>query len=306
VGISVFPDDAEDAESLMKNADLAMYRAKEQGKNTFEVFSADLAARGNAMRNMENALRSAVVRNEFELYFQPKVTLATGKVMGAEALLRWHHPSRGLISPGEFMTLAEETGLIHEIGDWVVDAACAVLRRWQQIGLGELTLAVNLSAGQFRASQLAPRVKERVLREKCDPRFLELEITETGMLRDPEGVGRTLAELREFGVRVAIDDFGTGYSSLSHLKRFPIDTLKVDKTFVAGIDSDRGDHAIVAAVIALARALEIDVVAEGVETEAQLDALKTLGCDAFQGYLFSRPIPAEAFESLARANLAKP
>jgi EAL domain-containing protein (putative c-di-GMP-specific phosphodiesterase class I) len=153
---------------------------------------------------------------------------------------------------------------------------------------------------------LAPRVKERVLREKCDPRFLELEITETGMLRDPEGVGRTLAELREFGVRVAIDDFGTGYSSLSHLKRFPIDTLKVDKTFVAGIDSDRGDHAIVAAVIALARALEIDVVAEGVETEAQLDALKALNCDAFQGYLFSRPIRAEAFESLARANLAKP
>ncbi|MBL8512515.1 MAG: PAS domain-containing protein [Betaproteobacteria bacterium] len=300
VGISVFPDDAEDAESLMKNADMAMYRAKEQGKNTFEIFSADLAARGNAMRSMENALRSAVVRNEFELYFQPKVALVSGKVVGAEALLRWHHPTRGLISPGEFMPLAEETGLIHEIGDWVIDAACTELRRWQQNALGEFTLALNLSAGQFRASQLAPRVMERVLREKCDPRFLELEITETGMLRDPEGVGRTLAELREFGVRVAIDDFGTGYSSLSHLKRFPIDTLKVDKTFVAGIDTDRGDHAIVAAVIALARALDINVVAEGVETKAQLDELRVLGCDAYQGYLFSKPVRADAFQALVR------
>ncbi len=300
VGISVFPDDAEDAESLMKNADMAMYRAKEQGKNAFEVFSADLAARGHAMRRMENALRSAVVRNEFELYYQPKVALESGRVVGAEALLRWHHPTRGLISPLEFMPLAEESGLIHEIGDWVIDAACAELRNWQQEGLGELTLAVNLSAGQFRASQLAPRVKERVLREKCDPRFLEVEITETGMLRDPEGVGQTLAELRDFGVRVAIDDFGTGYSSLSHLKRFPIDTLKVDKTFVAGIDVDRGDHAIVAAVIALARALDIDVVAEGVETQAQLDALRALGCDAFQGYLFSRPVKSRDFKAMAQ------
>ncbi|MBL8520706.1 MAG: PAS domain-containing protein [Betaproteobacteria bacterium] len=300
VGISLFPDDAEDAESLMKNADMAMYRAKEQGKNTFQVFSADLAARGTAMRVMENALRSAVVRSEFELYLQPKVALASGKVIGAEALLRWHHPTRGLISPAEFMPLAEETGLIHEIGDWVIDAACVTLRHWQSSGLGDLTLAVNLAAGQFRASQLAPRVKERVLRERCDPRFLELEITETGMLRDPEGVGRTLAELREFGVRVAIDDFGTGYSSLSHLKRFPIDTLKVDKTFVAGIDVDRGDHAIVAAVIALARALEITAVAEGVETEAQLASLRELGCDAYQGFLFSRPVRAPEFEAIAK------
>ncbi len=303
VGISVFPDDAEDAESLMKNADMAMYRAKEHGKNTFEVFSADLAARGHAMRSMENALRSAVVRNEFELFYQPKVSLESGRVVGAEALLRWHHPTRGLIAPAEFMPLAEETGLIHEIGDWVIDAACAELRNWQQQGFGELTLAVNLSAGQFRASQLAPRVKERVMREKCDPRFLELEITETGMLRDPEGVGRTLAQLRDFGVRVAIDDFGTGYSSLSHLKRFPIDTVKVDKTFVAGIDVDMGDHAIVAAVIALARALEINVVAEGVETAAQLDELRKLGCDAFQGYLFSRPVRSQEFKTLAQQHL---
>jgi diguanylate cyclase (GGDEF)-like protein/PAS domain S-box-containing protein len=302
IGISVFPDDADDVESLMRNADLAMYRAKEQGKNAYEVFSAELAARGNAMRVMENALRSAVVRNEFELHYQPKVSIINGRITGAEALIRWRHPSRGLIAPGEFMPLAEETGLIHEIGDWVIDTACAKLRQWQRADLGDLHLAVNLAAGQFRASQLAPRVRERVLREQCDPLGLELEITETGMLRDPEGVGRTLSELREFGVRVAIDDFGTGYSSLTHLKRFPIDTLKIDKTFVGGIVESKGDRAIVAAVIALARALEIDVVAEGVETEAQLEVLRTLGCDAFQGYLFSRPIPAKEFEDLVAAS----
>jgi diguanylate cyclase (GGDEF)-like protein/PAS domain S-box-containing protein len=298
VGISLFPDDAEDVETLMKNADMAMYRAKENGKNTFEVFSADLAAKSASMRAMENALRSAVVRNEFELFYQPKVSLADGRIIGAEGLLRWHHPTRGLISPGDFMALAEETGLIHEIGDWVVDAACAKLRDWQARGLGHLRLAVNLAAGQFRASQLAPRVKDCIQRERCDPHGLELEITETGMLRDPEGVGRTLAELRAIGIRVAIDDFGTGYSSLSHLKRFPIDTLKIDRTFVGGIADGHGDRAIVAAVIALARALGINVVAEGVESEDQLTVLAELGCDAYQGYWFSRPVSAAQFEAL--------
>ncbi|HEX4858885.1 MAG TPA: PAS domain-containing protein [Usitatibacteraceae bacterium] len=300
IGISLFPDDAEDVDSLMKNADMAMYRAKELGKNAFELFSADLAARGSAMRLMESALRSAVVRNELELYFQPKVSLADGVVTGAEALLRWHHPTRGMVGPAEFMPLAEETGLIHEIGDWVLNASCRQLSQWQESGLGHLHLAVNLSAGQFQATQLARRVMALIEREGCNPKNLELEITETGMLRDPEGVGKTLSALREHGIRVAIDDFGTGYSSLSHLKRFPIDTLKIDRTFVADMERERGGAAIVAAVIALARALEIRVVAEGVESEDQLSALRALGCDAYQGYLFSRPVPREEFEAIAR------
>ncbi len=302
VGISLFPDDAEDVETLMKNADMAMYRAKAMGKNNYQVFSADLAEHGTATRLMENALRSAVVRNEFELYYQPKVDMRTSQITGAEALLRWHHPTRGMVAPGEFIHLAEEAGLVHEIGDWVLDAAFAQARKWQQAGYTELRLAINLAAGQFRATNLAERIRERIAREGCRPQCIEVEVTETGMLRDPEGVGRALTELREMGLRVAIDDFGTGYSSLSHLKRFPIDTLKIDKTFVADILTDRGDTAIVLAVIALARALDMEVVAEGVETEAQRDLLAAQGCDAYQGYLFSRPLPVGEFEALLQRN----
>ena len=298
VGISLFPDDADDVESLLKNADMAMYRAKELGKNNYQIFSSDLAEHGTSTRLMENALRSAVVRNEFELYYQPKIDMRTSRITGAEALLRWHHPTRGTVAPGEFMHLAEETGLIHEIGDWVLDAAFSQARRWHEAGFTDLRLAINLAAGQFRATNLAERIRERMIREGCRPQSIEVEVTETGMLRDPEGVGRTLTALREMGLRVAIDDFGTGYSSLSHLKRFPIDTLKIDKTFVADILTDRDDTAIVSAVIALARALDMQVIAEGVETEAQRALLAAQGCDAYQGYLFSRALPAAEFEAL--------
>ena len=298
VGISLFPDDAEDVETLLKNADMAMYRAKELGKNNYQIFSADLAEHGTAARLMENALRSAVVRNEFELYYQPKIDMRSSRITGAEALLRWHHPARGSVAPGEFIHLAEETGLVHEIGDWVLDTAFSQARRWHDAGFADLRIAINLAAGQFRAPNLAERIHERLVREGCRPQSIEVEVTETGMLRDPEGVGRTLAALREMGLRVAIDDFGTGYSSLSHLKRFPIDTLKIDKTFVADILTGRDDTAIVSAVIALARALDIEVIAEGVETEAQRALLAAQGCDAYQGFLFSRALPAAEFEAL--------
>lgn len=298
VGISLFPDDAEDVETLLKNADMAMYRAKELGKNAYQIFSADLAEHGTAARLLENALRSAVVRNEFELYYQPKIDMRSGRITGAEALLRWHHPTRGTVTPGEFIHLAEETGLIHEVGDWVLDTAFSQARRWHEAGFTGLRLAVNLAAGQFRASNLADRIRDRIAHEGCRPELIEVEVTETGMLRDPEGVGKTLTQIREMGMRVAIDDFGTGYSSLSHLKRFPIDTLKIDKTFVADVLTDRDDTAIVSAVIALARALDMEVVAEGVETEAQRALLAQQGCDAYQGYLFSRPLPAAEFEAL--------
>jgi diguanylate cyclase (GGDEF)-like protein/PAS domain S-box-containing protein len=300
VGISLFPDDADDGETLLRNADMAMYRAKERGKNTFQLFSRELAEHGSNMRILENSMRTAIQRNEFELYYQPKIDMVSGRITGAEALLRWHHPSRGLVMPGEFIHLAEESGLVHDIGNWVLATAFAQLRKWRETGLDHLHVAVNIAAGQFRASNLAECIIERIKLEGCDPRMIEIEITETGMLRDPEGVGRTVSALRAVGVSVAIDDFGTGYSSLSHLKRFPIDTLKIDRSFVADVLTDRDDAAIVYAVIALAHALEINVVAEGVETEAQRTLLAQQGCGAYQGYLFSRPLSAADFDALVR------
>jgi diguanylate cyclase (GGDEF)-like protein/PAS domain S-box-containing protein len=301
IGISVFPDDADDADALLRHADMAMYHAKQTGKNTFSVFSADLAEHGSNMRMLENALRASIARNELELYYQPKVDMVTNRIIGAEALLRWHHPQRGLIMPGEFIRLAEETGLVHRIGDWVLEAAIAQVRKWRAAGRRNMHLAINLSAGQFHANNLSDRIIEVVKREGCDPGMIELEITETGMLQNPEGVGRTISALREYGLSVAIDDFGTGYSSLSHLKRFPIDTLKIDRSFVADVLTDRDDAAIVAAVIALAKALEIRVVAEGVETEQQRAHLAALGCHAYQGYLVSAALPIADFEALLKA-----
>ncbi len=298
IGISLFPDDANDVESLLKNSDMAMYRAKELGKNTFQFFSVELAEQGTAMRLLENSLRSALVRKEFEIYYQPKIDIRSGRIIGAEALLRWHHPTRGLVMPGEFVQIAEEAGLMHEIGNWVLDITFAQSRRWQEKGYGKMRLAINLAAVQFRAMHLLDRIKDRLEREKCSPECIEIEITETSMLRDPDGVGNVLRSLRELGLRVAIDDFGTGYSSLSHLKRFPIDTLKIDKTFVADILHDREDAAIVSAVIAMARALDLEVIAEGVETEAQRALLAEQGCDAYQGYLFSPALPIEEFDAM--------
>ncbi len=298
VGISIFPDDAADAETLLKNADMAMYRAKELGKNGFQIFTTDMAERGTTMRMLENALRASLVHNELSLRYQPKVDMLDNRIIGAEALLRWQHPTRGEVLPGEFIQLAEETGLIHDIGFWVLDSALAELRRWQDRGMTSLTMAVNIAAGQFRISNLAERIKEKIDHFGVNPRSLEIEITETGLIRDPEGVGKTLYALRAQGIRVAIDDFGTGYSSLSHLKRFPIDTLKIDKSFIADLLIDPDDRAIVSAVTALAYALDINVVAEGIESELQREMLLRMGCHSYQGYLFSRPLTAEKFDEL--------
>ncbi len=302
IGISIFPDDADDADTLLRHADMAMYRAKEAGKNTYSVFTADLAEQSSNVRLIENALRASIAKNELELFYQPKVDIATNRIVGAEALIRWHHPERGLVLPGEFIALAEASGLVHLIGDWVLDNGIAQIKKWREEGRGHLQLAINLSAGQFHASNLCSRIIERVKRAGVDPACLELEITETSMLGDPEGVGRTISALRDFGIRIAIDDFGTGYSSLSHLKRFPIDTLKIDRSFVRDVLTDRDDAAIVTAVIALAKALEIDVVAEGVETTAHFDLLAGLKCDSFQGYLVSPALPFKQFEALVDAH----
>lgn len=295
VGLSLFPDDGDDAETLMRNADLAMYRAKGQGKNTFQMFTADMAAQGAEMRLLENALRSAIARQELELHYQPVFELASGTLIGAEALLRWHHPVRGLLSPGAFIHLAEESGLIHDVGNWVLDAALDQMRAWQATG-ANIRMAINLSAGQFRAVHFTERFREKLRRSGCPATLIELEVTETSLLQDAEVAGRMLAELRALGVRVAIDDFGTGYSSLSHLKRFPIDTLKVDRSFVTDILNDADDAAIVSAVIALGQALQLEVTAEGVEHPEQREWLAKRGCHAVQGYLMGRPVPAAEFE----------
>jgi len=298
LGLSLFPDDGDDAEALMRNADLAMYRAKEQGKNNFQMFSLDMAAHGAEMRLLENALRSAISRQELELHYQPVYAMDDNRLVGVEALLRWHHPARGMLTPGSFIHLAEETGLVHDIGNWVLDAALAQLSAWQTAGHANIRMAINLSAGQFRAVHFAERIKEKVRRSGCPPASIELEVTETSLLQDPEGVGHMLEDLRALGLRVAIDDFGTGYSSLSHLKRFPIDTLKVDRSFVTDVVTDADNAAIVTAVIALGRALRLEIVAEGVEQTAQRDWLATHGCHAFQGYLASKPLPAREISLL--------
>lgn len=295
IGISLFPDDAEDAETLLKNADMAMYHAKEQGKNRCQPFTRDLAEKGNAMRILENALRMGISRQELLLCVQPKVDMMSQRIIGAEALVRWNHPTRGVIMPGDFIHVAEESGLIHEVGFWVLQATLHTLQAWKALGIETLPIAVNLAAGQFRAPNFAERLLTAIHESGVPPHLLEFEITETGLIRDPEGVGHTLHQIRRVGCRVAIDDFGTGYSSLSHLKRFPIDSIKIDKSFVADLLHDADDRAIVSAVIALANALEIDVVAEGVENEAQRDMLQRLGCHAYQGFLFSAPMSPEDF-----------
>ena len=280
-----------------------MYCAKNIGKNTFQPFTNDMAERSSKMRLLENALRAAITRDELKLAYLPKVDIASNQIVGVEALIRWDHPTRGELLPHEFLELAEETGLVHDIGLWVLDSALQQLRQWQDSGITNIKIAINLSAGQFRASHLTERIRERIVRFGVDARNLEVEVTETGLFRDPEGVGRTLSGLRELGITVAIDDFGTGYSSLSHLKRFPIDTLKIDKSFIADLLTDADDRAIVTAVIALAKALEINVIAEGVETEPQRAMLMKMGCHAYQGFLFAKPLSPADITALLRKKI---
>ncbi|HXZ50218.1 MAG TPA: PAS domain-containing protein [Usitatibacter sp.] len=316
LGLALHPEDGADAETLLKNADAAMYHAKELGRNGFRLFSAELAERRSQRLQVETALRRALRSDELALHYQPIVDLGTGIVHGAEALLRWQDPERGLVLPHGFVPLAEESGLGHAVGHWVLEAACRQARAWREGGLGAINVSVNLSAGQLRDTAMIADLKN-VLRETgCEPGWIQLEITETSMVRDVEGVSVVLGKLRALGVRVAIDDFGTGFSSLSHLRHLPVDTLKIDKAFVADIGaapargrSRRGDNAggaaIVSAVIGLARGLGLGVIAEGVEKRPQLDFLARAGCDACQGYLLCPPLAAPDFEQWIRAR-AKP
>jgi len=300
VGVAMFPTDGEDGSTLMRHADTAMYAAKAQGRGNFQFFSAAMNSATHERLLLENRLWLALEQNEFELYLQPQIALDTQRIIGAEALLRWHHPELGMVGPDRFIPIAEESGLILPLGDWVLARAAALLRSWRAPGLAHLRLAVNLSARQCHGPGLLPHLDRLLQDHGLDPALLELEITESAAMQDPERSRTLLNELRARGIKVAIDDFGTGYSSLSYLKLFEIDRIKIDRGFVKDIESDPNDAVIVAATIALAHSLGLEVIAEGVETAAQRDFLRAKQCDEAQGYLYARPMPVAQFEAMVR------
>lgn len=293
IGISLFPDDGDDVDSLVKNADTAMYKAKAGGRNHFRFFDATMNQEVTERFSLEADLRRALDRDELFLVFQPQVDLRTGRAMGVEALLRWRHPQRGLVEPERFIPVAESCGLIVPLGEWVLEAACRQLSDWIAEGVPPVRMAVNLSARQFRSRGLVASIESMLRRHAVPARRLELELTETTVADDHRAVARTLERLKSVGVELAVDDFGTGYSSLSHLKHYPLDRLKIDRGFVGDIDHDPNDAAIAAAVVSLALALDLEAVAEGVETPGQLDFLRRRNCHIAQGFLISPPLEAE-------------
>ncbi|WP_461568738.1 putative bifunctional diguanylate cyclase/phosphodiesterase [Thermincola ferriacetica] len=299
IGITVFPDNGEDAKTLLKNADIAMYKAKEQGGNSYEVYTFAMNEMAMAKLELENNLRAALERKEFTLFYQPQVHGMTGEIVGMEALIRWKHPEKGLISPAEFIPVAEETGLIVPIGEWVLYTACMQNKYWQQKGYAPIRVAVNLSARQFQQRNLVSMIARVLEKTGLDPNCLELEITESVAMQNLENTIKLVKQLKDLGVHISIDDFGTGYASLSYLKLFPpIDTLKIDRSFVRDISQNprNASDALVATMIVLAKNLKLKVVAEGVENEKQLKFLLERQCDEFQGFFFGKPVPAKEFE----------
>jgi EAL domain-containing protein (putative c-di-GMP-specific phosphodiesterase class I) len=298
VGISVFPEDGQTEDDLIKRSDSAMYHAKALGRNRYEFFSSELGARAVQRQEIEEALRRALRNHEFVLHYQPKIDIAADSIMGVEALIRWQHPDRGLLKPEEFLAIAEDCRLIIPIGQWVLKEACAQALRWIKAGIRFNHVAVNISASELNDIGFLDNVIEVLRATPLDPSFLELELTETFLLQDVDAALLLLRKINALGVRTAIDDFGTGYSSLSYLHQFPIDTLKIDQSFVRDIASSSSQSAIVKTIIEMGKSLGQIVVAEGVETEDQLSVLHTMQCDGAQGYLFSRPVNAAAFASL--------
>lgn len=300
IGVSLYPKDGSNAETLLRHADVAMYRAKEDGGNAFRFFAPEMNLRIQGVLELEADLRLALERGEFLLHFQPQIEFASGRIVGCEALVRWQHPRRGLVSPGDFIPVAEETGLIVPLGEWVLRAACAQGKDWQSLGLPPVRIAVNLSARQFSQADLVERV--RLILEQSDlaPGTLEVELTESMVMHDPAGAVRTMGQLKELGVRLCLDDFGTGHSSLNYLRRFPVDYLKIDRSFITDAATDSSDAAVASSIVAIAHSLGIKAIAEGVETWEQHDFLAQVRCDEFQGFLFARPLPASEFAGLLR------
>lgn len=294
IGVSIYPYDGDDAHNLLKNAGAAMQLAKEQGGNGYQFFTPSMHTLGLKRLLLESNLRRALERQEFVLHYQPQVEVETGKTIAVEALIRWQNPERGLVAPGEFIPLAEDTGLIVPIGEWVLHTACSQCKSWQKLGFPQARVSINLSARQFQQPNLVQLIADALAGSKLDPNCLELELTENVVMKNPEQAAATLRRLKEIGVSISLDDFGTGYSSLSYLKNLPIDGLKIDRSFVRDLTSDPNDAAIIMAVITLAHSLKLKVIAEGVENEEQLSFLRLLRCDAVQGYFYSRPMPAEA------------
>jgi diguanylate cyclase (GGDEF)-like protein/PAS domain S-box-containing protein len=306
LGISVYPDDGEDAETLMQNADIAMYQAKSQGRDRYRFFKPEMNLRAVERHTVEEGLRGALKRQEFVLHYQPKINLKTGAMVGAEALVRWTRPNGRLVEPEEFVPIAEDCGLIGPIGRWVVHEACRQAQAWQKAGLRPIPVSVNVSAVEFRRRDFLDHIAAS-LKENClDPRYLEIELTESALMAPKEATASTLRALKRIGVQLVIDDFGVGYSSLSYLRYFPIDALKVDRSFVQGIISSPNGGAIVRAVIGIGKSLQHRVIAEGVETHAQLAFLQAEGCGEGQGYYFSRPLVAEEFAEVLKAGATHP
>jgi diguanylate cyclase (GGDEF)-like protein/PAS domain S-box-containing protein len=305
IGIAFYPDDGEDAPTLLRNADSALYRAKERGRNNYQLYRPEMNCQASELLILENQLHRALERQQLVLHYQPLVTASTGEICRFEALVRWQHPQRGLVLPQDFITIAEENGLIIPIGEWVLQTACAQCRAWQDQGFADLGISVNLSPRQFQQPHLAKTIA-RILKEvDLAPQYLEIEITETIAMQNFEITRPLLEELKQMGIRIAFDDFGTGYSSLGYLKRFPLTTLKLDRSFMQDLPQDPANQAITTAVMSLGQGLGLDVVAEGVETPDQLSVLQQLGCNLLQGYLFSRPVTAIAATQLLQNQLVR-
>ncbi len=298
IGVAIFPNDGDSCDTLLKHAGVAMNQAKLSGRNAYEFYSPSMNARALERLSLENQLRRALERDELLAVYQPKVNLKTGQVMGSEALMRWHHPERGSISPGQFIPLAEETGLIVPFGQWVLSTACKQNKMWHSAGLAKIRVAVNVSARQFRDGKFVQTLVNALEVSKLDPQYLTLELTENTIMENAQENLNLLHEIKEIGIKLSVDDFGTGYSSLSYLKQLPLDELKIDRSFISGIRSETDDAPIVTAIIAMAHSLGLRVVVEGIETEHQLKFSRDRGCDEYQGFLFSQPVPSAEFETL--------
>lgn len=306
IGMALYPRDGTEIEQLLKHAHTAMTQAKQQGGDQYQFYSAAFNIGSSDRLALQSSLRHALEREELQIYYQPLVSLKTGEIIGAEALLRWQHPERGLVSPDKFIPLAEETGLIIPIGEWVLHTACKQTKVWQNAGFSNLQVAINLSSRQFTQIDVRKQISDILMQTRLDPKYIELELTESMLVQNTEVAIRRLNALKALGVKIAIDDFGTGYSSLSYLQQFPFDILKIDRCFIRNITDNPNNAAITKAIIEMAKTLNLHLIAEGVETEAELSFVSQQQCDAMQGYLFSRPLPTQEFEQLLKSGKRLP